>query len=67
MTEASKGLAAELFERNSREGGYIFVTAPLFPGWSYMLHPRENDNSLYQSLAIFAAMERALRPSTKGQ
>lgn len=47
-------------KREAREGGYIFVTSPLFSGWSYMLHPRENDNSLYQSLAYFCAAERAI-------
>ena len=44
---------SDIFQRDKRSDGYVFVTASRFPGWSYMLSPRENDNSLYQSLVHF--------------
>jgi hypothetical protein len=46
---------SEIFQRETKESGYVFVTASRFPGWSYMLSPRENDNSLYQSLTYFVS------------
>lgn len=61
---------AVLFKRESRGAGYYYVTAPAFPGWSYMLSPvcpKAHETEMHLSFIAFLEAEfaalRAPQPS----
>jgi len=53
-----------LFKREPREGSYFFVTAPAFPGWSYMLSPVEREDRMKLSFISFLEAEAERGGST---
>jgi hypothetical protein len=55
-----------VFERHPREGGYTYITAPGYPGFSVLLEPGEDDTPLNESWDVyFAAWQKFVSGSTK--
>lgn len=49
------------FTYHPREGGYTFVTAPDWPGFSFMKEPGEDDADLWRVFKVFRQYERRAR------
>lgn len=49
------------FNKQSREGGYTFVTSPELPGFSFMLEPNENDIALMEAAERFKEVYASYR------
>lgn len=49
------------FNKQSREGGYTFVTNPELPGFSFMLEPNENDIALMEAAERFKEVYASYR------
>lgn len=63
MNDKAPELLPSPFKRGSREGGYTFVTAPDYPGFSFMLSPDEDDTELNATFVKFIAINNATRPT----
>ncbi len=46
-----------IFVRSPREGGYTYVTTPVFRGFTFLLEPGENDIELNRAFLIYLAIE----------